>query len=137
MINPVALSVRADEPCWILDEQSRIMAFPDGSRLRRRVQRLHVVRGDELAEFETDFGPAEDFDIPPIFLMSPDGSVSVAHMQEEAEKHRHNLQWAKRREEMLAESTVIPDILRHAEEAREWVANRSRFGPGGAVLRNT
>lgn len=112
------------------------MAFPGGARLRRWVQKVKVVRDDRLAEFATDFGPAEDFEhIPPLFIPSF-GDDSVAQLQEMAEHHRHDLKWAKRREEMVAESTLIKDILRREEEKREWAVRRSRFGPGGAVLRN-
>jgi len=132
----ITLSVRPDEPSWGLDEQPRIIAFPDGSRRRRWLQRVKVVRGDKLAEFETDFGPAEDFDhIPPLFIPSF-GDDSVAQLQEMADNHRHDLRWVKRREETLTESTLIADILRQHEENREWIANRSQFGPAGAVQRN-
>lgn len=125
-----------DEPCWGLNEQPLIMAFPGGSRLRRWVQKVRVVRDDRLAEFATDFGPAEDFEhIPPLFIPSF-GDDSVAQLQEMAEHHRHDLKWEKRRKERLAESTLIKDILQREEEKRDWVVRRSRFGPGGAVLRN-
>ena len=135
-IKPIALSVHPDEPSWGLSEQSEMVALPDGSRQYRWVQRVRVVRDDRKAEFVTDFGPAGDFDhIPPLFLLSV-GTDSVAQLQEEAERHRHDLKWLKRRQEMAAESTLISDILRREEEKRDWIASRSRFGPGGAVRRN-
>lgn len=135
-LTPVATTITPDEPSWGLNEQPQIMALPDGSRQRRWVQTVRVVRDDRLAEFVTDLGPAEDFGhIPPLFLLSV-GTDSVAELQEEAERHRHDLRWVKRREEMAGESTLIADILRQAEERREWIAKRSRFGPGGTVLRN-
>jgi hypothetical protein len=128
--------VYPDEPCWGLREEPQIMAFPDGSRQRRWVQKVKVVRGDNLAYFQTDFGPAEDFaHIPPLFIPSF-GDDSVAQLQELAEGHRHDLRWAKRRQEMLAESTLISDIMRQSEENREWIRNRSVIGPKVAVQRN-
>lgn len=129
--------VYPDEPAWGLSEQSEIMAFPDGSRMRRQVQKVKVVRDDRLAEFVTDFGPAEDFEHIPPLLIPGFGDDSVAQLQEMAEHHRHDLRWVKRREEMVAESTLIADILQRAEESREWAVNRSRFGPGGFVQRNS
>lgn len=133
---PIALSVFPDEPCWGLNEQPRIMALPDGSRQRRWVQTVKVVRGDRLAQHTTDYGPAEDFKhIPPLFIPSF-GDDTVAQLQEMAEHHRHDLRWVKRREEMLAESTLLDDIIRQTEEDREWIANRSKFGPSISVQRN-
>jgi hypothetical protein len=97
---------------------------------------VKVVRDDRLAEFTTDFGPAQDFEhIPPLFIPSF-GDDTVAQLQEMAEHHRLDLRWVKRREEMLAESTLISDILRQTEENREWIANRSHFGAKVAVQRN-
>ena len=137
VVQSVALSVHPDEPSWGLSLQPQIMAFPDGSRRRRLVEKVKVVRDDALAEFVTDFGPAEDFEHIPPLLIPSFGDDSVAQLQEMAEHHRHDLRWAKRREEMVAESTMLKDILRRAEEARDWVARRSRFGPGGATRRNS
>jgi hypothetical protein len=97
---------------------------------------VKVVRDDRLAEFTTDFGPAQDFEhIPPLFIPSF-GDDTVAQLQELAERHRHDLRWAKRKQEMIAESTLIRDILRQTEENREWIANRSQFGPVANVQRN-
>ena len=133
----IALAFQKDEPCYGLSEQSLIMAFSDGSRQRRWVQKVKVVRGDALAEFTTDYGPAEDYEhIPPLFIPSF-GDDSVAQLQELAENHRHDMRWEKRRKELQAESTLIKDILQREEEGREWVVNRSHFGPKLSVQRNT
>lgn len=97
---------------------------------------MWVVRGDAIAEYRTTIGPAKSFpDVPPLLLPGM-GECSVAEFQAEAERHRHDDKWIKRGKEMLAESTLIPDILRQEEVLLDVVRNRSRFGPGLSVQRN-
>jgi hypothetical protein len=116
-----------DEPCHGLRE---------GPRNGRWVQRVYVVRGDSIAEWSKDYGPVSDWpDATEIGYISL-GDDSVAQLQEMAERDRHSDKWAKRRREMQAESTLIPDILRQEEELLDVVRNRSHFGPKVAVQRN-
>ncbi len=123
----IATHVMPDEPCYGLTE-NRIGG--------RWIQRVFVVRGDAIAKFETDFGPASDFpDATPIIYPSF-GENSVAQLQEMAERDRHDDRWAKRRREMQAESTLIKDILRQEEALIDVRANRSTMGPAITVQRN-
>ena len=126
-VKPVALSVHKDEGCYGLFE---------GPRQGRWVQVIRVVRGDRLAHYTLDLGPAEAYDGVTPLLMPSYGDDTVGQLQAHAEKNRHDTYWAKRREEMLAESTLIPDILRQEEQLLQVKANRSAFGPGRSVQRN-
>ena len=123
----ITLSVHKDEACHGLYE---------GDVKGRWTQQVFVVRGDTIAKFETDYGPTENFDhIQPIRLISL-GDDTVGEMMVEAEKNRHDDYWAKRREEMLAGSTLIADILHQKEEADQQRRNRSVMGPYISVGRN-
>lgn len=135
-IKPITLAVYPDEPCWSLFEAVQKVSMPDGSIQRRWVQKLRVVRGDSLAYFETDFGPAENFaEVPPLILPSF-GENTVAQLQEMAELHRRDDKWIKRRKELEAQSTLKADLLHQLEVEREVMRNRSHFGPGISVQRN-
>lgn len=102
----------------------------------RIIEQIFVVRGDAIAKFETDYGPASDFPDFTEIIYPSFGENSVAQLQEMAEHDRHDDKWAKRGRERLAESTLIPDILRDEEIKLDVVANRSHFGPGVSVQRN-
>ena len=122
-----------DEPSWGLFEGPRNVP----RKGLRWVQVVYVLRGDSIAEYLEDFGPAEDFArAQPIMLPSPDGCNTVAQLQECAEKNRHDAYWANRVDEMLHESTLITDHIRQLEQNRELVANRSLFAPTGHHRRN-
>ena len=100
------------------------------------MQRLYVVRGDAIAEYATDYGPVENFKDATEVIYPSFGENSVAQLQELAERDRHSDKWAKRGREMLAESTLIPDILRQEETLLDVVRNRSIIGPAITVQRN-
>lgn len=118
--------VHQDEPCYGLTE---------GRIGGRWIQRVFVVRGDRIAKFETDFGPASDFPDATGTIYASFGDDSVGQLQELAERDRHSDKWARRRKEMQAESTLIQDILRQEEMMLEEKRNRSHFGPGVSVQR--
>jgi len=119
--------VHPNEPCHGLFDR------PEGTRW---VESVWVIRGDAIAEYRTTIGPSKDFkDVPPLLLPGM-GECSVAEYQAEAERHRHDDKWIKRAKEMLAESTLISDILRQEETLLDVVRNRSRFGPGLSVQHN-
>jgi hypothetical protein len=61
---------------------------------------------------------------------------TVAQLQEHAEKNRHDNYWAKRRRELLADSTLVSDALTNLEMERELLRNRSHLGPRLSVQRN-
>ena len=115
------------EPCMGLHQRMR-----NG----RLVEQIFVVRGDAIAKFETDYGPASDFPNFTETVYPSFGENSVGQLQELAERDRYNDKWARRRREMQAESTLIPDILRQEEILLQVRRNRSHFGPGVSVQRN-
>ncbi len=129
--------VRPDEPAHGLREGVRLMPMPDGSTQRRWVQSIWVIRGDAIAEYTEDFGPAHRFEGDVIELVIPSfGENSVAQLQEHAEKNRHDHHWARRREEMMVESTLIEDHVAQLERNRAIIRNRSLIGPNVRVQRN-
>ena len=125
-----------DEGCHGLMEGRRLRSFPDGSASWRWIQQLFVVRGDNIAKYETDFGPAEDFPDATETIYPSFGENSVAQLQDLAERDRYSDKWAKRRRELKAESTLHQDIVRQMEQRHEFVHNRSAFGPLVTVQRN-
>lgn len=101
----------------------------------RWVQYVFVVRGNAIAKYVTDFGPAEDYaDVTPMRMPSF-GDDSVAQLQAFAEKNRHDDYWQKRRAELLEGSTLIQDHIRQIEIDQQVIHNRSVFGPAIAVQR--
>lgn len=123
----VTLSVHPDEECWGLRE---------GPRRGRWIQAVYVIRGDAVAEWTKDFGPAKDFKNATEVIYPSFGENSVGQLQELAERDRYSDKWAKRGKEQLAESTLIADILRQEEVLLEVTRNRSHFGSGVSVQRN-
>ena len=123
----VADRIHVDEPCHGLWQ---------GPKGGRWVERVFVIRGDAVAKFETDYGPVSDWPDATETIYPSFGENSVGQLQEMAEYDRHSDKWAKRRREMQAESTLIPDILRDEEIGIHVRANRSHFGPGISVQRN-
>ncbi len=119
-MNVVTTRIHPDEPAYGLYE---------GPKGGRWIQRVFVLRGDRIAKFETDCGPASDFPDATEIIYASYGDDSVGQLQELAERDRHSDKWAKRRKEMQAESTLIKDILRQEEEMMEVRRNRSHFGP--------
>ena len=128
--------ISKDEPCHGLTEGPVMQSSPKGGTQWRWIQRVFVVRGDTIAKFERDFGPAKDYDrIQPLMIPSF-GDDSVVQLQDLAEKNRHDDYWARRVDEMLAESTLVKDHLRQLAQNREIVRNRTHIGPGGMFQRN-
>ena len=132
----VTTCVFPDEPCHGLWEGPEIVPGLNGSLQPHWLQKVFVIRSDAIAKYITDFGPALAFDGVTPLLIPSFGENSVAQLQEIAEKHRHNDYWTKRREEMLAESTLIEDAIRQHEQDREMIRQRSVLGPGINVQRN-
>ncbi|KKL20196.1 hypothetical protein LCGC14_2457890 [marine sediment metagenome] len=128
----VTQSISKDEPCHGLYDGPRNIP----RKGHRWVQAVYVIRDDAIAEYLEDIGPASDYArIQPMMIPSF-GENTVAQLQEFALKNRHDEYWAKRVDEMLAESTLIEDHLRQFEVDREVIRNRSHFGPGIAAQRN-
>lgn len=132
----VADRVHPDEACHGLVEVDRMTALADGSRQLRRVQEVYVVRGDSIASFAVDMGPADEFvNAAPIAIFSM-GDDTVGQLRDMAEKDRMDDTFKKLRDEVRESSTLIPDFLREKEENWERINNRSVFGPGITKQRN-
>ncbi len=118
--------VHPDEPCHTLRE---------GPVNGRWVQRLWVVRGDTLAKWSKDYGPVTDWPNATEIIYPSFGENTVGELQELAERDRHSSKWADYQRGLLAESTLISDVLKQEEEKIDVVLNRSQFGPGRSVQR--
>lgn len=133
----IATSVHPNEPCYGIYEGPRLTHMPDKSTEWRWVQRVYVVRGDAIAEYSRDFGPAKDFESVTPLLMPSFGDDSVAQLQYWAEKNRQDDYGQKLLERYQAESTLIRDVLRQEEEILAIKANRSILGPNLNRQRNS
>src|SRR3990167_2120296 len=100
--------------------------------------RLVLLRGEQPVGLVIHHGPPPEFSgkIPPLFVPSVEGENPVGLMLQMSESHRHDLRWWIRAKEMKEGSTLIQDILMQEWEAREWVHNRSTFGPHQTTERN-
>ena len=130
-MRPVILAVRDDEPAWSLRERNQAAGVG-----YKRFQVITVVRNDDLAEWWTELGPAENFSAPEVEI--PSLLVhTVAELREIADQHRwRDNYWEKFTAEQVAESTLIPDFINQVEEHWKVIRNQSVFGPGGTTQRN-
>ncbi len=111
-----------------LQEGPYQMPYGRGTR-QRWVQRVFVIRNDEVAKHLIDLGPVADFEGVTPLIMPSEGTNTVAQLQEHAEKNRHDDYWRNRRQEMLAESTLVQNLLRQEEEVLAVKRNRTTSGP--------
>ena len=118
-----------DEPCHGLAEGP--LQMPHGAGFRRRwVQRVFVIRGDAIAKYIWDIGPAEDWEERASPLVMPSyGENTVAQLQEHAELNRNQSRYLDLARQELADSTLIEDSLAGLEQ--EYLAKRNRtiIGP--------
>ena len=120
------LMVHPDEECHGLWE---------GPRKGRWIQAIYVIRGDTVAEWTHDYGPASQYkDIQPIMMPSY-GENSVAQLQEHADKNREDTYWADRVKTMKGESTLIADVIQQDEEMKLQIKNKTVIGPYRTVQR--
>lgn len=103
--------LRDDDRCW---EVTELHEHVTGLGMRR-IQRVYVMRDDELYSYEKDLGPAVRFTGQPSRFVSF-GEDSVGAVLEMAERARHDGYWAGRLAEMQAATTLIPDFLRMKEQ---------------------
>ncbi|HAM41154.1 MAG TPA: hypothetical protein DCP69_07400 [Candidatus Omnitrophica bacterium] len=119
-----------DEPCMQLQEGPYTMPHPSGKGTWKRwVQRVFVIRNDAIAKHLIDLGPLEDFEHSTPVILPSLGENTVAQLQEHAERSRYDDRYEKYRQELKAESTLIPDILRQEEAKLLAKQNRSVIGP--------
>lgn len=122
-----------DEPCLGVVEVN--LPRPD-SKGRHRYQLTYVVRNDRIAEHATDMGPESNFPYPQIRVVAI-FEHTVAEALSLAEQQRlGDTYWAKRVQEVAAESTLVTDMVNWAEERHKLVHNRSTFGAGFTKQRN-
>jgi hypothetical protein len=123
--------VLPDEACHGLVEHSQW----NGTEYRR-VQMVFVVRGDSIARYETDLGPASAFPHAHETKIISLGDDSVAELMAEAEKDRHDAYWSKVAAELKEGSQLEKDWHQELETAEKIVANSSTFGPYVTKQRN-
>ena len=129
MIETADFILDADEPTFGMS------VFEDDSGF---CTRLLVLRGGLPVGMVIHHGPDQAMSgkVPPLFVPSVDGENPVGLMLQLSEEHRQDLRWYQRAKELKAGSTLIKDILRQEEEGRQWVHNRSSFGPHQTTQRN-
>ena len=132
----ITATAHPDEPCFGMVCGKRLVHSPDGSQQYHWVERYYVVRGDAIAEYSEDFGPAENFKEIPELQMPSFGNDSVGQLRDFADRHRQDLRWAKRLQERKGESTLMKDMVQQFEEGHELIANRSVIGPHRTIQRN-
>lgn len=122
----------ADEPTY------GMTVYEDGSGFCTRLVIEKPRNSGAFVGLVVHHGPAPEFSgkIPPLFIPSVEGELSVGAMMEESERHRQDLQWYLKAKAQLEASTLIPDIIKQEEEAYEWIHNRSSFGPLVSKERN-
>lgn len=111
------------------------MGHEVGDQLRM-IEKVFVIRGDAIACYEEDFGPASEYRYVPPLLMPSYGENPVGLMRWHGERHRHDEKWGKRITEQKEASTLFDDIIRQEEQRHEVIRNKSSFGPVVTVQRN-
>lgn len=129
-------NIHPNEPAYGIFEGPKLRSQSDGSSGYRWIQQVWVIRGDTIARYETDFGPAEDFKTVTPLAMPSEGDDTVAELQFWAEKNRHDDYWYKRSLELQAESTMMKDAANQILEIEEARKNRSVLGPYQTTQRN-
>lgn len=127
--------VHPDEPCYGGFEGPLMREVGLGSDWRW-CQVVRVIRGDEKAEYLKDMGPAHDFDLVTPIMIPSFGENKVGHILELLERNRHDTYWQTRAREMQEANTLIPDMIRQAEQIHEVINNRTTFGAAGHFQRN-
>lgn len=124
--------VFANEPCFGLWEGSEMAPVPDqpGAMDWRRVQKVFVLRGDTIAKYIEDLGPASAFEnVAPIIIRADGDKDSVQMIRESAEHSRNDDYWRRRQDELIASSTLINDIIEDADQMAEWFRSKTVIGP--------
>lgn len=131
-VMPQAMSVHADEKVLALYERNGLTS---DYKHHRRWQFIYVNRGDAIAEFITDLGPAEQFDAPELVLWSL-WSDSVGQVMDEAERSRNLNTFRDILTEAQGTSTLTQEFAAFVGEREKQKRNASTFGPGFTRQRN-
>jgi len=132
-VRPVTVTIHEDELAFWLVELNLVRA---PSRQWHRWQVVTVNRNDILTDWWHDLGPQENFPgVPPLAIPGL-FEEPVANLRDLAEQQRHSDRFSKRKAELEAESTLIPDLLNQYEEGKRIRRNVSSFGPAVTHQRN-
>lgn len=107
-----------------------------GPRGERWILKLWVLRGDAIARWEQDCGPASKYERIPEQVIPGDEETTVAEFLYEAERHRNDLFAWNHLQRVKAESTLVKDINEQREARREYIRNRSVNGPHFKIERS-
>ena len=116
-----------DEMVWQVRESDHVLKDVVGIH---RVQRVWVVRGDELLEFQKDLGPIANYPLATPFIFFAGNEYSVGEALEQAEYLR---EMQPRPEEP---SDLIGDWFKQLDELKQLKKKRSVIGPMSRVQRN-
>ncbi len=125
-----------NEPCYGAAQGPRLIPLPDGSQQWRWLEWVFVIRGDAIAKWEKDHGPAENFKGMTETRDPLDGELSVQEVQEMMVQDRTDHYWQDKLPELRAQSTLMKDAMDQLEERRAIIHNRTVSGPGGTRQRN-
>ena len=128
--------VHPDEPCHGYFTGPKQMPGYSEEENPRMIEQVFVIRGDAIACYEQDFGPADNFPYVPPMMMPSFGENPVGLMQWHGERHRNDTKWARRMIEYKESSTLFADVIRQEEQRHEAIRNRSSFGPYTVVQRD-
>jgi hypothetical protein len=112
------------------------MGLWQGPERGRWLEKIFVVRGDTIAKYVTDIGPAKNFVGVAVEIVPGDDETTVAEFRYEAERHRNSTFARDHMARVAYESTLVADVNRNREARRQYIKNRSVFGPFHVVQRN-
>lgn len=96
----------------------------------RRIQRLRMLRGDRVIDFDRDLGLASAFSCGPICVIGAlDRSDTVGELQDEAEALREETKIAAFLAEKRENSTLIRDAITAEEATSEYLRRNPRTAP--------
>ncbi len=131
-------AVSMDEGCWSLKE---VNEQSPGSRGWRRYQVIRVIRGDTLAEFRRNLGPArkfksDQFAIPGGVVDETTGRFELLHTVGELYDMAECLRDPNKSRRAETPTTDIIGAYREQPERRAaWRKKRSTFGAMGQLQR--
>ena len=118
-----------DEPCWGYFTGPKQMPGYSEDDNPRMVEQVFVIRGDAIAKYERDFGPADSYIYVPPMMIPSWGENPVALLQDLGERHRNDDRWARRIVELKEGSTLFADVIRQEEQRSYLINNRTVVGP--------
>ena len=132
-VRPVCTAIHEDEPAFMLAELDLVRP---PSHQWHRYQVITVNRDDTLTDWWHDLGPSEQFTAGPIAIPGI-WEESVGTLRDLAEDIRlADDTFQKRKAELQAASTLVPDMLRQLEEGKRVIANQTVSGPFVTHQRN-